>query len=164
MHPAAGAWVLEEVEDRTFTAEGEMTLERAPARTYRFDEQPEAFSVVPGRPEQMRWRTLLTQLSLRRRLGQPVARFELERYRRLAYPLAGVPGALLALALALRRDRKGHISAALLESVGVSLLFWGMQGVTEALGLSGRVPAWIAGWAPNVLFLLAGVIAVRRTR
>jgi lipopolysaccharide export system permease protein len=164
MRPQGNAWVLEEVEDRAFTAAGAMTLERAASRTYRFEEQAEAFSVVPGRPEQMRWRTLLTQISLRRRLGLPVEAFQLERYGRLAYPLAGVPGALLALALALRRERKGHISAALLESVGVSLLFWGTQGVTEALGLSGRVPAWIAGWAPNVLFLLLGVIAVRRTR
>lgn len=164
MRPEGGAWRLEEVEDRTFAAEGAMTLERTAARVYRFDEPPEAFSVIPGRPEQMRWRTLLTQISLRRRLGLQVATFELERYRRLAYPLAGVPGALLALALALRRERKGHISAALVESVGVSLLFWGTQGVTEALGLSGRVPTWIAAWAPNVIFLLVGVIAVRRTR
>ncbi len=164
MRPEGGAWVLEEVEDRAFAPDGAMTLDRAAARTYRFDEPPEAFSVVPGRPEQMRWRTLLTQISLRRRLGLPVATFELERYGRLAYPLAGVPGALLALALALRRERKGHISAALVESVGVSLLFWGTQGVTEALGLSGRVPTWTAAWAPNAIFLLLGVIAVRRTR
>ena len=50
------------------------------------------------------------------------------------------------------------------ESVGVSLAFWGVQGVSFALGLSGRVPPWVAAWAPNVLFLAAGLFAVRRTR
>ena len=130
MRPDAGEWVLEEVEDRAFAADGTMTLERAPQRRYRFDEPPDAFSVVPGGPKQMRWRTLLSQIKLRKRLGLAVSAFQLERYNRLAYPLAGVPGALLALALALRRNRKGHVASALVESVGVSLLFWGAQNRT----------------------------------
>jgi lipopolysaccharide export system permease protein len=164
MRPDAGEWRLEDVEDRTFLPGGEMRLERAAVRRYRFDEPPEAFSVVPGRPSQMRWRTLLQQIGLRRRLGLPVVEFKLERYNRLAYPFAGVPGALLALALALRRNRKGHISSALVESVGVSIAFWAVQGVSWALGLSGQVPTALAAWAPNVLFLGAGLLAVRRTR
>lgn len=164
MRPADGDWLLRDVEDRTFLEDGTMRLERAASRRYRFPEPPEAFAVVPGRPSQMRWSTLLRQIGVRRRLGLPVAEFQLERYNRLAYPLAGVPGALLALALALRRNRKGHVSAALVESVGVSLAFWGVQGVSWALGLSGRVPTWVAAWAPNALFLVAGLVAVRRTR
>jgi lipopolysaccharide export LptBFGC system permease protein LptF len=47
--------------------------------------------------------------------------------------------------------------------VGVSLLVWSLQGVTWALGLSGRVAPAFAAWAPNVLFLAAGVWAVRRS-
>jgi len=164
MRPAAdGAWILDDVEERLFLPGGTMVLDVAGQRTYRFDEPPGTFAVAPGRPSQLRWRTLLEQIGLRRRLGLPVAPFQLERYNRLAYPFAGVPGVLLACALALRRGRKGHVSAALVEAVGVSLLFWGVQGVTYALGLSGRVPPWIAAWAPNVVFLALGVWAVRRS-
>jgi lipopolysaccharide export system permease protein len=39
-----------------------------------------------------------------------------------------------------------------------------VQGVSWAIGLSGRVPPWIAAWAPDAVFLAAGVWAVRRTR
>jgi lipopolysaccharide export system permease protein len=163
MRPLAGEWVLERVEDRTFGADGAMTLVRADARSYRFDEPPEAFSVVAGRPAQMRWRTLVEQIALRRRLGLETVEFELERDNRIAYPFASVPGALVALALALRRNRKGHVSAALGEAVAVSLLFWAVQGVSWALALSGRVPTEVAAWAPNALFLAAGVVAARRT-
>jgi lipopolysaccharide export system permease protein len=162
MRPDGDGWILEEVEDRTFLANGTMALEESPSRRYKFDEPVGAFSVVPGRASQMRWNRLLSQIKLRKRLGLPVTDFELERYNRLAYPLIGVPGALLAMALALRRNRKGHLATALVESVGVSLLVWGLQGVTWALGLSGRVPPWVAAWAPNVLFLAAGLLAVRR--
>jgi len=163
MRPAGDEWVLESVEDRAFAADGAMTLERAGVRKVRFDEPPEAFSVVAGSAAQMRWRTLVGQIALRRRLGLPTVEFELERDNRLAYPFAAVPGALLALALALRRNRKGHVSAALGEAVGVSLLFWAAEGVSWALALSGQVPTEVAAWAPNVLFLAVGIVAVQRT-
>lgn len=164
MRPEGGEWVLEDVQDRSFSPDGRMTLDEAPARRYLFDEPPDSFSVVPGRPEQMRWRTLLWQIKLRQQLGLPVVDFQLERYSRLAYPFAAVPGALLAIALALRASRKGHIAAALVEAVGVSLVFWSLQGVGEALGMSGRVVPWLAEWGPNFLLLVLGVVAVRRAR
>jgi lipopolysaccharide export system permease protein len=162
MRPLEGEWLLQDVEDRTFLPDGRVEIAKAAERRYRFDEPPEAFAVVPGRPSQMRWMTLLRQIDIRKRLGLPVADFQLERYNRLAYPFAGVPGALVAVALALRRNRKGHISSSLVEAVGVSLAFWALQGVSWALGLSGHVSPAFAAWAPNLLFLAAGVFAVRR--
>jgi lipopolysaccharide export system permease protein len=164
MRPSGPDWLMEDVVDRTFLPDGSLRVEEAASRRYHFDEPPDAFAVVPGNPAQMRWRPLLQQIAVRARLGLPVADFELERDNRLAYPLAGVPGALLAIALALRANRKGHIAAALVESVGVSMLFWGVQGITWALGLSGRVAPWQAAWAPDAVFLLAGVVAVWRAR
>jgi lipopolysaccharide export system permease protein len=165
MVPGANqSWTLQDVEIRTFLPEGDITVERAQRRTFRFPEPPEAFAVAPGRPAQLRWSTLLQQLAIREQLGLPSASFALERYNRLAYPLAGVPGVLVAIALALRRNRKGNIAAALLEAVGVSLVIWSAQGVTWAMGLSGRVTPALAAWAPDVLFLVAGVFAVRRVR
>jgi len=162
MRPVDGAWILDEVEERTFLPDGSIRLDRAAERRIVLDEPPEAFAIEPGRPTQMRFPTLVHQIGVRRRAGLPFADFEMERYNRLAYPFSGVPGALLALALALRRNRKGHVAAALLESVAVSLAFWGVQGVTVALALSGRVPAWVAAWAPHLIFFAAGVLAVRR--
>ncbi|MGC3997204.1 MAG: LptF/LptG family permease [Anaeromyxobacter sp.] len=164
MRPEGKDWVLSDVEDWTFLPDGTLRYRQAAEARYRFDEAPEAFAVIPGRPSQMPWNTLLAQIKLRRRLGLEVAAFELERYNRLAYPFSGVPGALLAIALALRAARKGHMAAALVEGVGVSLLFWAMQGVTWALGLSGTVHPWIAAWLPNLVFVAAGLWAVQRAR
>jgi lipopolysaccharide export system permease protein len=74
-----------------------------------------------------------------------------------------VAGALVAVALALRRGREGHLSTSLLEAVGLSLALWGVQGICLGLGLSGRLPPWLAAWLPNLLFAAAGTAAVRRT-
>jgi lipopolysaccharide export system permease protein len=157
-----GEWVLEGVEERTFDPEGRMSLTAFPRRVYRFEEGRDAFALLPGRPSQMRRVTLLQQIRLRRALGLPANDFELEWHNKLAYPLAGLAAGLVALALALRPDRKGHLTASLIEAVGVSLAFWITQGVAWSFGLAGRFPPMLAAWLPDALFLGAGVWALRR--
>jgi lipopolysaccharide export LptBFGC system permease protein LptF len=51
----------------------------------------------------------------------------------------------------------------MLEAVGLSLALWGTQGICLGLGLSGRLPPSVAAWLPNLIFLAAGALAVRRT-
>jgi lipopolysaccharide export system permease protein len=164
MRPAEHGWILSDVEDRTFLPDGTVRLERAGERRYEFSEPPEAFALVPGRPSQLRLGVLTRQIQLRRELGQRVADFELERHGRGAAALVGAPAALLALALALRPNRRGHVAAALLEAVGVSLVLWATQGVALAMGLSGRVPPGVAAWSPFLLFSVAGLLSLRRVR
>jgi lipopolysaccharide export system permease protein len=164
MRPADHGWILSDVEDRTFLPDGSTRVERAAERRYEFTEPPEAFALVPGRPSQMRFGVLTTQIRLRRELGQRVADFELERHGRLATPLLGMAAVLVALALALRPNRKGHIASAVLEAVGVSMALWGAQGIAFAVGLSNRVAPAAAAWGPFLLFLAVGLLALRRTR
>jgi lipopolysaccharide export system permease protein len=164
MSPAERGWILADVEDRQFLADGTVRLESAGERRFEFAEPPEAFALVPGRPAQMRYAVLGEQILLRRQLGQPVAEFELERNGRGSAALVGAPAALLALALALRANRKGHIAAALVEAVGISLALWSMQGTALAMGLSGRAPPVVSAWAPILVLAAAGLLALRRVR
>jgi lipopolysaccharide export system permease protein len=164
MTPGAtpGDWRLDEVAERSFREDGGVETSFFPSRTYRFDEEPEAFAVRAGRPAQMRRAVLGEQIALRRRLGLPAQDFALEWHEKIAYPLAGIPAGLVALGLALRRDRRGHLTAAVVEAVAVSFAFWAVHGVCWAFGLSGRIsPVW-AAWAPDALFFAAGAFAVRR--
>jgi lipopolysaccharide export system permease protein len=157
-----GEWLLGEVHERTFAPDGTVTLAYHDHKIYQFDEDPKAFSILPGRPSQMRRATLLSQIRLRRYLGLPVADYELEWNNKMAYPLAGIPVGLLALALALRRERKGHITAALTEAVVVSIAFWLTQGICWSMGLSGRLSPTIAAWTPDAVFACLGAAALKR--
>jgi lipopolysaccharide export system permease protein len=164
MTPSAvpGEWVLEEVAERRFRDDGSVETTFSPRRAYRFDEAPGSFAVRAGRPAQMRRAVLGEQIALRRQLGLPAQDFALEWHDRLAYPLAGIPAGLVALGLALRRGRKGHLTAALVEAVAVSFAFWSVHGICWSLGLSGRLSPALAAWAPDALFLVAGALAVKR--
>ena len=165
MAPGAAAdWVLEGGEERSFSADGALRMERFDRKAYRFDEDPEAFAIRPGSPAQMRRSVIGAQIAVRRRLGLATADYELEWQRKLAYPAAAFPAALLALALALRRDRKGNVTASLVESVAVSIVFWVLQGFAWSLGRSGRVPPSLAAWLPDAVILGAGLWALRRWR
>jgi lipopolysaccharide export system permease protein len=159
-----GTWLLEGVEERRFLPGGDMSLERAERRGYRFDEDPMAFAVRPGWPAQMRREVLAEQVAVRSRLGLPSSEYALEWHRKLAYPFAAVPAALLALALALRRGRKGFVTASLVEAVGVSLAFYGMQGLAWSLARSGQLPPGAAAWLPDAVLAAAGLWAIRRWR
>jgi len=160
--PKPGEWVLEQVSERRFHRAGEMALTYFPSKTYLFDEEAGAFAVRPGRPAQMRREVIGEQIELRRRLGLSTREFSLAWHYRLSSPLAGISAALVALGLALRRERKGHLTATLVEAVAVSLVFWGLQGLCWSLGLAGRLPPAAAAWAPDALFLAVGAVLTRR--
>ena len=157
-----GDWKLDDVAERTFREDGGVETSFYPTRIYHFDEEPEAFAIRAGRPAQMRRAVLGEQIALRRRLGLPAQDFALQWHEKIAYPLAGLPAGLVALGLALRRERKGHLTAAIVEAVAVSFAFWAAHGICWSLGLSGRIPPGVAAWAPDALFFLAGAVAVRR--
>ena len=160
--PGAGEWRLDGVSERSFQDDGTVATSFYTSRVYRFDEEPEAFAIRAGRPAQMRRAVLGEQIALRRRLGLPAQDFALEWHEKIAYPLAGIPAGLVALGLALRRDRKGHLTAAVVEAVAVSFAFWAVHGLCWSFGLSGRIPPAVAAWAPDALFLALGAAAVKR--
>ena len=158
---APGEWVLTSGTERRFGPEG-VVAEAFESRSYAFGDGPDAFAVLPGRPAQMRAGLLGRQIALRRQLGLPAAEYQLEWHNKWAWPAAGVPAGLVALALALRRERRGHFTAALVESVAVSLAFWLAHGLCFSLGLSGRLPPAAAAWLADALFLTAGAAGLRR--
>src|SRR5262249_25411691 len=113
--------------------------------------------------EQLRFVELLEQIDARSQLGRSTPKLSYAVHNRLAYPLMGFAGALLAIGLALRPDRKGHLTAALIEGALISSVLWGVLVSGRALVIAERISAGVAAWTPLVLILLAAsVIYLRR--
>lgn len=160
MRPAPDrGWILEGARVSTF-AGGAREAQAAHA-TLHLDlpESPEDLRVRAGKPRQMGLIALWQQVRVRERMGLSSLEWRHELHNRLAYPFSAVPGAFLAILLALRRNRKGHLATALAEGILVSLLVFTMLTVFRALGVSGALPPALAAWLPSVLLGAVGLAA-----
>ena len=134
-----GSWEFSQGSERTFAGETHSELRPFGSEELQLPDPPSTFQILRGRPEQMPWRSLDRQIVLRERVGLPTTNYVLAFHNKLAYPLLGVPAALLAAALALRRGRTGHLTASLLEGVAIVAVLWGTTLVFRAAAASGHL-------------------------
>jgi lipopolysaccharide export system permease protein len=158
-----GRWRFTGGAERTFGGPGQSAFRAFDAEDRALPEPPGTFQIARGRPEQMALWTLSRQVALRARLGLPVTAYVLALHQKLAYPLMGLPAALLTAGLALRRGRSGHLTAALLEGVAVVGLLWGGNVLFKAAASAGHLSAATAAWLPLVLLSAAAWTVGRRS-
>jgi lipopolysaccharide export system permease protein len=159
MRPVEGTrWRLEGVVERSFTKDGQSRVIEREEAEYDLGATARTFRIRPGRPEQMRVPVLREQIVARREVGLAARQFSLVLHNRFAYPLAGFPAALLAVGLALRPGRKGHMTVALVEGLLISVSMWGLMVVARTLALSERLPPALAAWFPVALLAVAATL------
>lgn len=173
-HVKGATWSLRHAVTRRFTDDFELAREEEAVLQQSFEgTDADTFRVRIGRPEQMRVSDLLEQQAIRVKVGLPTQRFWLALHNRFAYPITGWAASMLAVALALRPDRRGHLTLAIVEGLLVAVGLLGSLIIGKSLALSEWVPAAAAAWAP-VLGLIAasallwshaeGRLSLRRSR
>lgn len=156
-------WRLTGVVDRTFTGEQGTSVKSLESAEYELGIAASTFRIRPGRPEQMRVPVLREQIVARHEVGLATKQFELALHNRFAYPLVALPAALLGVGLALRTNRKGHLTTAIVEGLLVAVTMWGLMMVCRTLVLTERLSPPVAAWTPCVLLVLAaGALWLRR--
>ncbi|MHB8874084.1 MAG: LptF/LptG family permease [Myxococcaceae bacterium] len=161
-HLEGTRWRLGGVEERRFEGPGPAVTTVAEGE-YDLGAPANAFRIRSGRPEQMRFAQLLEQIEARRQAGLSTQQWILALHNRFAYPLTGFAAALLAVGIALRPGRKGHLTVALVEGLTIAVVLWGLMVVGKALAIAGHLPAGLAAWAPfTVLVVAAAVLWLRR--
>ncbi|MGC4113635.1 MAG: LptF/LptG family permease [Myxococcales bacterium] len=164
MVPKGGqSWLLRDGTVRTLSGSASQVVHFV-EREVLLDEDPAAFRVIKGRPEQLSWRDLVEQVELRRNVGLPTERWSMALHSKAAYPLAGVPGALLGCALTLRPGRRSYLTSALAEGFATVIGFWALLAVLKAAAMAGMVPPAVASWGPFVLMSLGALVAARWAR
>lgn len=152
-------WRLEGVIDRTFPAPGRSQVQQWKHMVADLGITEPELNIRTGKPEQMRIPELRRQIRARSEVGLPIGQYVLALHDKFAYPLAAVPAALLAMGLALRREKSAELSAAVVQGLGITVALWAVMVVAKTAVLTGRVSAAEASWAP--VFLLAlGALAL----
>ena len=61
-------------------------------------------------------------------------------------------------------NRRGGTPTSIGIALGTTIVFMIFARIAEALGAGGALPPYIAAWAPNLIFLAAGVVLFARVR
>ncbi|MFQ5829262.1 MAG: LPS export ABC transporter permease LptF [Candidatus Methylomirabilia bacterium] len=94
--------------------------------------------------------------------GQAVTPYRVELHKRFALPGVALVFTLIGFALGIRSHHGGRaiaLGGSLAIIVGYYLLFTALEDVA----FTGGLPAWLAIWAPNLLFSAFGVALLRAT-
>ena len=82
---------------------------------------------------------------------------------RLAMPWTCVVVVLIALPFGAATGRR-NVFVGVASSVLICFLYFMVRELALAFGGGGRIEPWVAAWAPNFLFALAGVVLTARVR
>lgn len=78
-------------------------------------------------------------------------------HRKLAEPLAATAFALFAVSVALFSFRRG-VPLGLVSVMFLTFIYYATWSVFKLLGAQGTIAPWLAGWAPLLLYALAGTV------
>lgn len=152
-----GAWVFNRVKRRTFDSSGalvkyavqdSLVIPLAGAR-------PEDLISTKVQPEEMTLTELAERVQSLRRAGEETHAYEAEMVFKRTSPWINAIVVLIGTALAAILGRRGQ---ALAFGLGIFLAFafYASARLGLALGHSGAIGAFWAGWAPNLVFLTIG--------
>lgn len=83
-------------------------------------------------------------------------------HNRMAMPWTCVVVVLIALPFGAVSGRR-NVFVGVASSVFICFAFFVLRELSLALGGSGRVEPWLAAWAPNLVFGIAGIVMTQRT-
>ena len=84
-------------------------------------------------------------------------------HSRFAMPWTCVVVALISIPFGAASGRR-NVFVGVASSVFICLAYYPVSELSLALGGRGGMPPWLAAWAPNILFGIAGIVMTQRTR
>jgi lipopolysaccharide export system permease protein len=94
--------------------------------------------------------------------NRPDYYYETWLHKRYAVPVAIFIMVILAAPMAQTLRRNQRMATGLVAGVGMGFLYFVTEGVCQALGETGAIPAIVAAWSPGLLFLSFGVAGLIR--
>lgn len=157
-------WYLQNGVIRKFSSLGQIT-EDTPFSTMEapFREAPKTLEVYSLGKGEMDFRELRYQIRNLEKSGYNAQRPKVEYQKKFAFPLANCIAVFLGLPFALER-RRGGLTASFAFSVLAAFLYYGTFQIGLTLGKGGVLPAMLAAWLSNFLFLGIGIGLTIRAR
>ncbi|MEQ8661082.1 MAG: LPS export ABC transporter permease LptG [Gammaproteobacteria bacterium] len=154
---ADGRWILEDIDQTRFGADGVSRLTRAQA-TWESVLDPGLIGMVAISPESLSLVALARYVRFARENGQNAERWEYAMWVKLGYPLATAVMVYLALPLVLRGSRSVSMGRRVLVGAAIGLGFHVVNQASGHLGTVFGVPPAASALGPTLLLLALGTV------
>lgn len=155
--PNLKSWVLENGWVRDFS--GVTVTSYKPFVVDSFSEllePPSYFKREVLQSNQMNWRQLRRYIQALKKAGFDTARLSIGWHKKFAFPLMVTIIILLAIPFAVLVGTRGAVGGVAL-AIGIAIAYWAIAALFEAMGAVGQLPAFLAAWAPDGIFIFAGL-------
>jgi lipopolysaccharide export system permease protein len=160
-------WVLHVGIERRLARGGGVVTRAFEQRPIELAHIPEDFNTwLSVKSKEMTLRDLRAYAERLRRDGYSFARFLTDYYSRVAFPFVTVVLGIVGLALSLKRtgSRSVGMAMGIGQALLIAFLYWTTHSIAIALGRSGVLMPFLAGWFSNILFLAFGGYLMLRVR
>lgn len=138
-------------------------VEQFTTRTIQLSQALQDYYADRRTPAEMAPHELSELVQVRRQTGSSTRQLEVYLHFKYSIPAACLVFVLIAAPLAFRYARHGTYAGVVLAIV-IVFLYNGVRSWTLAFGLAGTLPPVVAGWTPDVLFAVVGLVLLARER
>ena len=161
--PDHGTWIFQNGWQRDIEGDHTKSYREFQQTTFvEIHEEPGYFTKEEKQSQEMNFGELERYISGLRQSGFDTMRLRVALWHKLAYPLAAIVMAGLAVPFALSMGKRGSLTG-IAVAIGVALAYWVADSFFGALGNVNYLPAPLAAWASLVLFGLVGGYLLLRT-
>lgn len=149
-------WVFEQGWERSFDGSTVQEYKTFDVATFpELNEPPSYFLKEVKQSLEMNSAELRQYINELQQSGFDVVRLKVQLQKKFSYPLITFVMAVLAIPFALSTAKRGALTGVAI-AIGIAVVYWISSGLFEDLGNANQLPAFLAAWAPNVIFGLAG--------
>jgi LPS export ABC transporter permease LptG/LPS export ABC transporter permease LptF len=154
--PQLNEWVFEHGWERTFKGAEISSYRPFDVSTFpEIHEQPQYFKKEALLSSEMNFDELTAYIRDLSQSGFDTIRLRVQLNRKLAYPVITLVMAILAVPFALSMGKRGSLLG-IAVAIGVAIAYFVVAGTFEAMGNVNLLPAFLAAWSPDIIFVLAG--------
>lgn len=159
-------WLATTATRRTFSAQTSQLLAEEIVSNYplALSKLPEDFGHSSGQHQELNFAQLRHLSRKLHQEGFDVTRYRVDMHARLAAPCACIIMAFVAIPFALQKNRNVNLALGISISVLIGVSFFIVQSTLLALGYSAILPAVVAAWSANLIFLFLATFLILSTR
>jgi lipopolysaccharide export system permease protein len=157
-------WLLEDVVEQTYNPETddyEVTLSDMTLAD--LGVVPEDLGQWVKKSDEMGFFELKDYVEKVRNEGYDAITYQVDMYGKIAFPFICVIMALIGAAAGMRSFAGTNMPAAVGLGVVISFFYWVVYGICLSMGYAGVLPALLAPWMANAVFLAGGLVFLINT-